>query len=138
MGDCAAVPNLARGGGAMCAPSAQHAVRQARLVADNIIATLRGGIPTTYRHASAGAVASLGLYQGVAEIRGVRLRGFPAWLVHRTYRLLKLPSFNRRLRVLAEWTLALFFPREIVSLGALEHTRDEFTAAASLGTGKAS
>ncbi len=141
-GDCAAVPDLACGDGAMCAPSAQHAVRQARLVADNIIATQRGATPMTYRHASAGAVASLGLYQGVAEIRGVRLRGFPAWLIHRTYHLLKLPSFNRRLRVLADWTLAQFFPREIVSLGALEHTRDEFTAAAALstgtGTGKAS
>jgi NADH:ubiquinone reductase (H+-translocating) len=138
VGDCAAVPDLARGEDAVCAPSAQHAVRQARRVADNIIATLRGGGPVAYRHASAGSVAGLGLYQGVAEIYGIRLRGFPAWLTHRTYHLLKLPSFNRRLRVVADWTLALLFPREIVSLGALEHTHDEFSAAASLGTGKPS
>lgn len=135
LGDCAAVPDLARGDGAVCTPSAQHAVRQARVVADNVVAALRGGRPIRYRHPSAGSVASLGLYQGVAELRGVRLRGFPAWLVHRTYHLLKLPSFNRRLRVVADWTLALPFPREIVSLGALEHSREEFTAAAGTGTG---
>ena len=138
LGDCAAVPDLAREGGAECAPSAQHAVRQGRLVADNVIAVLRGGHPVPYRHATVGSVAGLGLYQGAAEIFGLRLRGFPAWLLHRTYHVMTLPSVNRRLRVLADWTLALFFPREIVSLGALEHTREEFAAAAGTGAGRAS
>lgn len=129
LGECAAVPDLTRGADAVCPPSAVYAVRQARVLADNLIASLRGGSPAAYRHASLGSVASLGLYQGVAEIRGVRLRGWPAWLAHRTYHLSKLPSFNRRLRVVAGWTLALMFPREIVSLEALEHAREDFTAA---------
>lgn len=127
LGDCAAVPDLATGG--VCPPSAQHAVRQARVLADNLVAGLRGHAPKVYRHASAGSVASLGLYQGVAQIYRLRLHGFPAWLAHRTYHLLALPTWNRRLRVVADWTLALPFPREIVSLDALEHSRDDFTAA---------
>lgn len=130
LGDGAAVPDLARGPNAVCPPSAQHAVRQARVTADNVIATLRGRPCKPYRHRSAGSVASLGLYQGVAQIYRLRLRGLPAWLAHRTYHLLALPTWNRRLRVVADWTLALPFPREIVSLEALEHARDEFTAAA--------
>ncbi|HEU5428990.1 MAG TPA: NAD(P)/FAD-dependent oxidoreductase [Actinocrinis sp.] len=131
LGDAAAVPDLARGAGALCAPSAQHAVRQARALADNLIATLRGRAPRPYRHAHAGSVASLGLYRGVAQIYGIRTRGPLAWFVHRTYHLAKLPTFNRRLRVVADWTLALLFPREIVSLGALEDARADFKAAAA-------
>ncbi|HCU91729.1 MAG TPA: NADH dehydrogenase FAD-containing subunit [Actinobacteria bacterium] len=129
LGDCAAVPDLAAGGGAVCAPTAQHAWRQARLLAGNITAVLRGGTPRPYRHASAGSVASLGLYRGVAEVYGLRMRGFPAWLTHRTYHLLKLPTVNRRLRVVSDWMLALLFPREVVSLDVLEHPRRDFQAA---------
>lgn len=129
LGDCAAVPDVTRGPGMLCPPSAQHAVRQATVLADNLVATLRRTRPAVYRHAYAGSVASLGLYRGVAQIYGLRLQGFPAWLAHRTYHLLKLPSWNRRLRVVADWTLALLFPREIVSLDVLEHARDDFTAA---------
>jgi NADH dehydrogenase FAD-containing subunit len=109
--------------------AAQHAYWQARRLAGNIAAVLRDGTPRPYRHASAGSVASLGLYRGVAEIYGLRMRGFPAWMVHRTYYLLKLPTMNRRLRVVADWTLALLFPREVVSLDVLEHPRQDFEAA---------
>ncbi|MFI5067092.1 MAG: NAD(P)/FAD-dependent oxidoreductase [Streptosporangiales bacterium] len=133
LGDCAAVPDLAKGNGALCAPSAQHAYRQAQRLAGNIAAVLRGGTPAPYRHASAGSVASLGLYQGVAQVYGVRMRGFPAWLTHRTYHLLKLPTMNRRLRVVSDWTLALLFRREIVSLDVLEHPREDFRAALRAG-----
>ena len=129
LGDCAAVPDLAAGGGTLCAPTAQHAYRQARLLAGNITAVLRGGAPTPYRHASAGSVASLGLYRGVAEVYGLRMRGFPAWMTHRTYHLLKLPTMNRRLRVVSDWTLALLFRREVISLDVLEHPRQDFQAA---------
>ena len=129
LGDCAAVPDLAAGGGAVCAPTAQHAYRQARRLAGNIVAVLRGGTPRPYRHASAGSVASLGLYRGVAEVYGLRLRGIPAWMTHRTYHLMKLPTMNRRLRVVSDWTLALLFPREVVSLDVLEHPRQDFQAA---------
>jgi NADH dehydrogenase len=74
-------------------------------------------------------VASLGLYRGVAEVYGLRMRGFPAWIVHRTYHLMRLPTMNRRLRVVSDWTLALLFPREVVSLDVLEHPHQDFQAA---------
>lgn len=125
-GDTAAVPDLTGGPGAYCGPSAQHAVRQAKLLGDNIVGTLRGKTPKPYVHAYAGSVASLGLHQGVAQIYGVKLRGWPAWFVHRTYHVSRVPTFNRKARVVADWTLALFFRREIVSLGALQHPREEF------------
>jgi NADH dehydrogenase len=117
-GDCAAVPDLTRPG-EWCGPTAQHAVRQARRLADNVVLSLRGRPPRPYRHRDAGSVASLGLHQGVAQVYGVRLRGWPAWFMHRTYHVSRVPTFNRKARVVADWTLALFFRRDIVSLGAL-------------------
>ncbi|MCL6537876.1 MAG: NAD(P)/FAD-dependent oxidoreductase [Acidothermus sp.] len=128
-GDIAAVPDLTKPQPAFCGPSAQHAVRQARRMAANIVDTLRGRPPREYRHAYIGSVASLGLHKGVAEIYGIRMRGFPAWFVHRTYHLSRIPTLNRKARVVADWTLALFFPREIVSLGALQTPREEFEMA---------
>ncbi|GAB3960545.1 NAD(P)/FAD-dependent oxidoreductase [Streptomyces sparsus] len=133
-GDAAAVPDLtADDPGQECAPNAQHAVRQARLLGDNIVATLRGEPLGTYRHSYAGSVASLGLHKGVARVYGRKLKGYPAWLMHRVYHLSRVPTFNRKARVLAEWTLAGFFKREIVSLGSLEHPRAEFEMAAGDG-----
>ncbi|WP_107080044.1 FAD-dependent oxidoreductase [Streptomyces sp. NBRC 109706] len=117
----------------LCAPNAQHAVRQARRLADNLAATLRGKPTTDYRHRHAGSVASLGLHKGVARVYGRRLKGFPAWLVHRVYHLSRVPTGNRKARVLAEWALAGLFKREIVSLGSLEHPRAEFELAADPG-----
>lgn len=129
-GDCAAVPDLSTGGGALTSPSAQHAVRQAKRLAENIVATLRGGRAEPYVHSYAGSVASLGLYKGVAQVYGIKLRGFPAWFMHRTYHLSRLPTFNRKVRVMADWTLALLFRREIVSLGTLHNPRQDFERAA--------
>jgi NADH:ubiquinone reductase (H+-translocating) len=130
-GDAAAVPDLtAEQPGTLCAPNAQHARRQGCHIADNIVATLRAKPVTDYRHRNAGSVASLGLHKGVARVYGRRLKGFPAWFLHRTYHLSKLPTFNRKARVAAEWTLAGLFKREIVSLGSLEHPRAEFELAA--------
>ncbi|WP_182877386.1 MULTISPECIES: NAD(P)/FAD-dependent oxidoreductase [unclassified Microbispora] len=128
-GDCAAVPDLTRPG-EFCPPNAQHAVRQARTLADNVLATLRGQPRRPYRHKYAGSVASLGLYKGVAQIYGRELRGFPAWFMHRTYHLTRMPTFNKKTRILMDWTLGMFFPREIVSLGAIEEPRKEFTLSA--------
>ncbi|GAA0941269.1 NAD(P)/FAD-dependent oxidoreductase [Nonomuraea longicatena] len=124
-GDCAAVPDLTRPG-EYCAPNAQHAVRQAAVLAGNIVNRLRGRPAVAYRHAYAGSVASLGLHKGVAQIYGCKLRGPLAWFVHRTYHLSRVPTVNRKVRVLVDWTLALFFPREIVALGALTSPRQEF------------
>ena len=129
-GDCAAVPDLTSPG-KLCGPSAQHAVRQARRLADNLVASLRGGRLTAYKHRYAGSVASLGLHKGVAEIYGVKLRGWPAWFMHRTYHLSRMPTLNRKVRVAADWTLALFFSREIVSLGAFANPRAAFESAAN-------
>jgi len=129
-GDCAAVPDLTSDDPrATTGPSAQHAVRQAKVLADNLVASLRGQPLKEYKHAYAGSVASLGLHKGVAEIYGVKLRGLPAWFMHRTYHMTRMPTFNRKVRVIADWTLALFFEREIVSLGAFANPRAEFEQA---------
>jgi NADH dehydrogenase len=137
-GDAAAVPDLTAaqepGGEArILAPNAQHAVRQAKVLADNIVATLRGEPLKEYRHKYVGSVASLGLHKGVAYLYGRKLKGYPAWFMHRAYHLSRLPTFNRKARVLAEWTLSGLFKREIVSLGSLEHPRAEFELAANAG-----
>ncbi|SNQ51290.1 NADH dehydrogenase, FAD-containing subunit [Frankia canadensis] len=130
-GDCAAVPDLTKGEGVTTGPSAQHAVRQAGRLADNILAELRHQPIHPYEHSYAGSVASLGLHKGVAEVYGVRLRGWPAWLMHRTYHLSRVPTLNRKARVVADWTLSLFFRREIVSLGSFADPRAEFRRAAT-------
>lgn len=128
-GDCAAVPDLANPG-ALCSPSAQHAVRQARHLGDNLARSLRGARLTDYRHRHVGTVASLGLHRGVAQVYGVKLRGWPAWFMHRTYHMAQMPTLNRKVRIVLDWTLALFFRRELVALGRLEDPRAEFRAAA--------
>ncbi|WP_329328123.1 NAD(P)/FAD-dependent oxidoreductase [Streptomyces luteogriseus] len=130
-GDAAAVPDVtAEEQGRECAPNAQHAVRQAKVLADNIVHTLRGEPLETYEHAYVGSVASLGLHKGVAHVYGRKLKGYPAWFMHRAYHLSRVPTFNRKARVLAEWALSGLFKREIVSLGSLEHPRAEFELAA--------
>ncbi|WP_230421437.1 NAD(P)/FAD-dependent oxidoreductase [Actinomadura soli] len=128
-GDNAAVPDLT-GTGAFTAPNAQHAVRQARRLGDNIVADLRGKPRKAYVHAYVGSVASLGLHKGVANVYGLKLRGLPAWFMHRTYHLSRMPTVNRKFRITMDWTLAAFFRREIVSLGELEWPRQEFQLAA--------
>jgi NADH dehydrogenase len=133
-GDLAAVPDLTKTEpGATTAPNAQHAVRQAGRLADNIVAVLDGEKPVPYRHKYAGSVASLGLHKGVAQVYGVKLKGWPAWFMHRSYHVSRVPTFNRKARVVADWTLASLFPREVVSLGQLQDPRREFVFAANTG-----
>ncbi|MBA2444336.1 MAG: NAD(P)/FAD-dependent oxidoreductase [Nocardioidaceae bacterium] len=127
-GDNSAVPDLTHPG-EFCSPSAQHAVRQARVLAANVVRSLRGQPLEDYKHKHVGSVASLGLYKGVAQVYGVKLRGFPAWFMHRTYHMSRLPTFNKKVRVVLDWTLALFFRRDVVSLGSLQHARDDFDRA---------
>ncbi|BBC34445.1 NADH dehydrogenase [Streptomyces graminofaciens] len=129
-GDAAAVPDVTAEPGKETAPNAQHAVRQARTLGDNIVRSLRGQTLQAYSHKYVGSVASLGLHQGVAHVYGRKLKGYPAWFMHRVYHLSRVPTFNRKARVLAEWTLSGLFKREIVSLGSLEHPRAEFELAA--------
>ncbi len=139
-GDAAAVPDLTAAPPSgpdeprtLCAPNAQHAVRQSKVLAENLAAAVRGGPIVDYAHKYAGSVASLGLHKGVAHIYGRKLKGYPAWFMHRVYHLSRVPTFNRKARVLAEWTLAGLFKREIVSLGSLENPRAEFELAAGTG-----
>ena len=117
LGDCAAVPNLATPG-LPDPPTSQHALRQARRLARNLT-----GVPQPYRYRMLGQVATLGRYKGIADVVGLRLRGFPGWFVTRTYHLYQLPLFSRKLRVVVDWTVALFFRRDIAELGSLGHPR---------------
>jgi NADH dehydrogenase len=121
-GDCAAVPDVTTGG--VTPPTAQHALRQARRLARNLVSTLRGREPRPFRYRQLGALVSLGRYKGVARVLGVRLRGFPAWFLHRTYHLSRIPTANRKVRVMLDWTVALFFRRDVAQLGSLRHPRE--------------
>jgi len=126
-GDCASVPDLSKEDpDAKTSPSAQHAVRQAKVLADNIVAHVRGKQLKQYKHSYAGSVASLGLYKGVAEIYGIKLRGIIAWFMHRTYHVSRMPTWNRRIRIVFDWTGALFLGREVVSLGQINDPKAEF------------
>ena len=116
-GDIAAVPDLSRPG-EFCAPNAQHAVRQSKVLARNIVAFARGGQLKSYRHAYVGSVAGLGHHQGVAQVYQIRLTGFAGWLAHRVYHLFWVPTLSHKARVLADWTLALFFRRETAQLAS--------------------
>ncbi len=128
-GDCAAIPDLTRPG-EFCQPSAQHAVRQAKVLADNVVASLRGEPTRDYRHANNGSVASLGLYKGVAQVKGVRLKGFPAWFLHRTYHMSKVPTLRRKVSVVTDWTIAFAFKRDVTSLWPTHEPRHDFSAVA--------
>jgi NADH dehydrogenase len=128
-GDCASVPDLTNPG-AFCSPSAQHAVRQAKVLADNIVATMRGFEPRDYAHKHNGSVASLGLYKGVAQVRGVQIKGFPAWFLHRTYHMTKVPTLRRKVAVVTDWTIAFLFRRDVTSLWSAHQPFHEFASVA--------
>jgi len=125
-GDGAAVPDLAAAGKVrdnratmpLCGPTAQHAVRQAKRLARNILATMRSRSTNEYRHPDAGSVASLGLHRGVARIYGIPMRGIIAWLLHRCYHLMMVPTWGRKVRVAAGWGAALFGRRDLAPLPA--------------------
>ncbi|MFG2819300.1 NAD(P)/FAD-dependent oxidoreductase [Kitasatospora sp. NPDC048365] len=127
-GDCAAVPDPTRDGDP-CAPNAQHALAQAALLAENLVAVLTGRPLTEYRPGPAACSTSLGLRKAVAHTRsGNRVTGRRAWWLHRARHLRRLPSTDRRIRVLTDWLLGGLFSREVVTLGAVEHPRAEFEA----------
>ncbi|HZE28925.1 MAG TPA: NAD(P)/FAD-dependent oxidoreductase [Gaiellaceae bacterium] len=117
LGDCAAVPNLATPG-QVDPPTQQHALRQARRLAKNI-----AGDPQPYRYRMLGQVATLGRYKGIADVVGLRFRGFIGWFITRSYHLYQLPLFSRKLRVVTDWTTSLFFRRDIAELSMLGHPR---------------
>jgi NADH dehydrogenase len=115
LGDSARVPNLATPDHPD-PPTSQHALRQARRLAKNLTGDVK-----PYRYRMLGQVATLGRYKGIAEVPGLMLRGFLGWFVTRTYHLYQLPLLRRKLRVVVDWTTALFFRRDIAELGTLGH-----------------
>jgi NADH dehydrogenase len=118
IGDSAAVPD-AYGQGRPSPPTAQHAIRQGRLVARNVAGAIGGRAPKPFRYRTKGVVAELGQGEAVAITLGIRWRGLPAWLIARTYHLLLMPGIGRRLRLLLDWNVALLFGRDTSSPGQL-------------------
>src|SRR5438067_2311062 len=114
LGDCALVPNARSD--RPDPPTSQHALRQARRLARNLT-----GPPEPYGYRMLGQVATLGRHKGIAEVLGLRLHGFLGWWVTRSYHLYQLPLAPRKARVVVDWTVALFFRRDIAELGRLGH-----------------
>jgi NADH dehydrogenase len=113
MGDCAAIPSP---DGRPYPALAQHAIREAKRVADNVAGVLAGRAPRPFVYHSLGTMAALGQTRAVADVKGVRITGFPAWWLRRTYYLLQMPRWDRRLRIVLDWTVALFFRPDITKV----------------------
>lgn len=112
VGDCAAIPDVKNGG--FHPPTAQHALRQGKTIAHNIRAAIRGGKKKAFDFSTLGQLAAIGRRTGVAQILGMNFSGFVAWFLWRTIYLLKLPRFEKQLRVAMDWTLDLFFAKDLV------------------------
>ncbi len=121
IGDAAAVPDPAKGGKSPCPPTAQHALRQGRVVAENVAATLAGRPMRRFRYRTLGVFVDMGQHKAVATMLGVPMRGLPAWFAARTYHLATMPGLARRLLLSADWTVGLFFGRASAALGQLGH-----------------
>ena len=116
-GDNAAVPDLSGGGvGGFCVPNAQHASRQALVLAKNILASRRGEPLTDYYHETIGVVAGLGLWKGVANFKGKTLAGPLAWIMHRGYHGSAIPTTERTVRVMTTWALNQLFGRDTTTI----------------------
>jgi NADH:quinone reductase (non-electrogenic) len=137
IGDAAAVPDPARKGQAS-PPTAQHALRQGKRAAKNVAATIGNGRVRPFTYKTLGAFVDLGRFQAVASTVGIKWRGFPAWFLARSYHLAAMPSFRRQLRLVADWTVDLLFPRDASELAQLAHPapldEGEFEAHSAGGT----
>jgi NADH dehydrogenase len=126
LGDCAQVPQP---DGGFAPPTAQHALRQGRTAAENIVAAIRGGKRSEFKFGGLGQMGALGHHSAVAQIMGVNISGFLAWWIWRTIYLMKLPGWGRRLKVASSWTLDLLLPAELVELkltGSMGITQEHF------------
>jgi len=132
-GDTAQTPDISStpGPGGFCVPNAQHAVRQGKLLAKNITAELRGEGVHEYNHKNAGAVAGLGLNTGVFQSGKFALTGYFAWLAHRFYHGLAIPSWERKWRVFGGWVGHFFLGRDAVNIEAVQEPRAIFEEFAS-------
>jgi NADH dehydrogenase len=113
LGDCAAVPQP---DGIISPPTAQHALRQSKICARNIVATIRGQAKKPFTFTGLGKLGSLGRHSAVAEVMGVKMSGLPAWMLWRGIYLSKLPGFDRKIRVLTDWLLDIFLPKDITQV----------------------
>lgn len=113
LGDCAAIPGP---DGRPYPPLAQHAVREARQLAYNLVAVIDGRAPAPFIFQPLGTMASLGRTQAVARVMGVRLTGFAAWWFRRTYYLFQMPRWDRRIRIVLDWTVGLLFRPDITKV----------------------
>ena len=117
VGDCAAIPDLVSGG--TSPPTAQYALREAQHVARNIMGVINGAKPRPFSHKNLGVFVPLGRFSAAAQILKLKLSGFPAWWLYRTYYLFQIPGIERKLRVVLDWTLELFFRRDIVQMDVI-------------------
>ena len=117
LGDCANVPDLITG--KSCPPTAQHALREGRVLARNIIAVIEGREKKAFRFKQLGALAAIGRRTGVAQVFGFQFSGFIAWWMWRTIYLSKLPRFEKKFRVALDWTLDLLFSKDLVQFQTL-------------------
>jgi NADH:ubiquinone reductase (H+-translocating) len=126
-GDAAAVPDETTG--RLSPPTAQHGLRQGKRVAANIEAVLAGRPLQPFVYANIGGVCSLGRYKGVATVKGLKFKGSIGWILHRSYHLLAMPTWTRRVKIAMDWTTALLFPRDLAQLGSLGRPREPFERA---------
>ncbi|NUU07272.1 FAD-dependent oxidoreductase [Leifsonia sp. C5G2] len=132
LGDNAQVPDLtAPSQPAYYPPNAQNAVRQATTLGENLQRAIDGRPPVEYRHRSLGMLASYGGGRGAAVVRGIRLRGIPAWMVDKLYHAVALPSLARRVRLALGWIANTLTPRDSASTDAVRHPRRRFQQAAA-------
>ncbi len=113
LGDCASIPGP---NGKPYPALAQHAMREARVLAENLTAAIHGRPLKPFLYNTKGSLAALGHYQGVGRIYKLRIKGFLAWWVWRSYYLFQMPRWERRFRVMIDWTVALFFKNDVVQL----------------------
>jgi NADH dehydrogenase len=120
IGDCAAIKQA---DGHISPPTAQHALRQAKTCAENIVASFRGAPKKIFKFTGLGKLGSLGRRSAVAEIFGVRLKGILAWMLWRGIYATKFPGLDGQLRLVVDWVLDVFLPRDITQL-RLFHEQD--------------
>jgi len=113
IGDCACIPDP---DGKPYPNLAQHAMREAKVLARNVFAALGGQSPQPFVYRTKGMMGSLGHSRAFGQLLKMRVRGVPAWVVRRTYYLLQMPGWNRRLRIMIDWTFALIFRPNIVRI----------------------
>ena len=121
IGDAAAVPDPAKRGGGPCPPTCQHALRQGEVVAQNVAGALGHGRIRKFRYKTLGVFVDMGRNKAVAEVLALKLRGFPAWWLARTYHLWMMPGAARKLRLVVDWTVGLVFGHASAELGQLGH-----------------